>query len=145
MAPEQSRLFTFAVRRGVKVCSTHSERVQNSKFRTFTGNPTKCSGKPSGVFATKYVKLLLDPSKTKMLFYLAMRRASSADGNSISTYFFKPAAITPSGTHEAHLVLKIPTVAADEDFLTIKALKAESCDEVRPSRTGLFGLGRVRA
>ena len=103
----KSRLFfAFAIRWSGEVRSTYGLTVTKSNCNLgrnsdinwipITGKQTKSSGKLYGVFAAKDL-LMLDPPKTKMLSYSAMRRTSLVDGE----YFrglSNPVTITPRGT-----------------------------------------------
>jgi len=53
------------------------------KLDSNIGKATGYSGKPSSFSAAKTL-ILLDPSKTKMVSYSAMKRTFLADGESIS-------------------------------------------------------------
>jgi len=74
---------------------------------------------------------LLDPSKTKMLSYSAMRSTSLTDEESISKIFWTQSLpYNPRHRGSLHLVAE-NTITPAEVFLAVKTLKAASCDEIR--------------
>jgi len=128
MASEQSQLFfPFAVRWGEKSAAF---TVKNSKMQSWENfkqelysKPTKCSGKPSGVLATKYL-IILDPSKKKMMSCSAMRRSWLADGERISK-IINPVTIMPQDTQEVYLG-KENTITVAAKYLLVMELRFDA-------------------
>jgi len=93
---------------------------------------TWCSGKLYGIFVAKDL-IMLDPSKTKMVYYSAMRRTSLVDGKSILKSLEPSHYYTTK--HTQGTFGEENTITAAEVSLAVKTLKAKKavgCDEIRP-------------